>query len=239
MTEFDIDTGEIVAGEITMAHYRRSSELSELFTALAKAQAEFVSADRAGANPHFKSRYATLESVREATRKGRQNNALALVQMPTNAAGSNIAVTRLLGHSSGQWIESTFHVAPARFDAQGAGSAVTYLRRYSLMSILGIAAEDDDGEGAAVAGPQPATKFAPAVRNPAGDVDQARAAVYRIRREIDDTVYLEELDAKGIMAPSPERTNGSSRRKNQMAGRSGRISSCAIRGSADSSPRNR
>jgi hypothetical protein len=77
---------------------------------------------------------------------------------------------------------------------------VTYLRRYSLMSILGIAAEDDDGEGA-VAGPQRATKFTPAVRDPAGDTDLARAAVYRIRREIDDAVYVEELDAKGIHGP--------------------------------------
>jgi hypothetical protein len=124
--------------------------------------------------------------------------------MPTNAAGSKIGVTTLLGHSSGQWIESTFHVEPARFDAQGAGSAVTYLRRYSLMSILGIAAEDDDGEGA-VAGPPPAAaKFTPAVRKPGGDTDRARTAVVRIRNEIQNAVYLEELDAKGINGASAQ-----------------------------------
>jgi hypothetical protein len=45
ITEFDIDTGEIA-----MAHYRRSAELGELYAAVAKARAEFASAERAGAN---------------------------------------------------------------------------------------------------------------------------------------------------------------------------------------------
>ena len=42
---------------------------------------------------------------------------------------------------------------PGKLDAQGAGSVITYLRRYALMAILGIAAEDDDGEAAARPGP--------------------------------------------------------------------------------------
>jgi hypothetical protein len=153
-----------------------------------------------------------LEAVLDATRKGRQNNGLAVVQMPTNARGSNTAVTTLLGHASGQWIESTFHVAPARFDAQGAGSAVTYERRYSLMPILGIAAEDDDGEGA-VAVPLPATSISPALPSTVSDRESTTQSTSR------------NLTRKGFMAPRPGETKGSSRRRNQMGERYGRTSS--------------
>ena len=138
----------------SVAFYRRSAELGSLFAALSKAQAAFESAERAGENPGFKrgdkaSKYATLEAVIEATKKGRGDNGLALVQMPGNL-GDSIAVTTILGHGeSGQWIESTFAVKPVKFDAQGAGSTVTYLRRYAMMSILGVAPEDDDGNAAA------------------------------------------------------------------------------------------
>jgi hypothetical protein len=138
--------------------YRRSRELGELFAALAKAQGAFEAAEKAGKNNFGK--YATLESVFEATKTGRQENGLAVVQLPGNI-GDAVAVTTILGHSSGQWIESVFAVRPVKFDAQGAGSVVTYLRRYALMSILGIAPEDDDG-GAAVAGARsPAQYVAP------------------------------------------------------------------------------
>ena len=150
-------------GEIISTFYSRSPELNELFSALANAQGEFESAKRAATNPHFKSKYATLEAVLEATADGRKNNKLALIQMPGNGNGNNIAVTTILGHSSGQWIESRFEVAPSKFDAQGAGSIVTYLRRYAAMSILGIAPEDDDGN-AAVREPDRVSKPTPSQR---------------------------------------------------------------------------
>ena len=87
--------------------------------ALAKAQGAFEAAEKAGKNNFGK--YATLESVFEATKTGRQENGLAVVQLPGNI-GDAVAVTTILGHSSGQWIESVFAVRPVKFDAQGAGS---------------------------------------------------------------------------------------------------------------------
>jgi hypothetical protein len=151
MSEYhDSETGEIFE---PVGSYRRSSAIAELFAALAKAQGQFEMADRAGENDAFRrggkvATYATLASALEATKEGRTANGLALVQIPSNGAGNNISVTTILGHSSGQWLESTFSVAPLKFDAQGAGSVVTYLRRYAAMAILGIAPEDDDGNAA-------------------------------------------------------------------------------------------
>jgi hypothetical protein len=154
--------------EVIGSYHRRTAECGELFAALAKAQGTFAKAERVGSNPHFRSKYATLDSVFEASREGCATHGLAIAQLPGNI-GDNIAVTTILGHGgSGQWIESTFYMAPAKWDAQGAGSVVTYLRRYALLSVLGIAPEDDDGE-AAVDRPttlsgRPVSKAYPAVQ---------------------------------------------------------------------------
>src|SRR5882724_1333332 len=196
----DMETGEIVT-----ALYRRSGELGELFAALAKAQGMFASAEKAGDNPHFRSKYATLETVVEATRKGRDANNLAVLQMPGNL-GDAVAVTTLLGHASGQWIESTFAVRPVKYDAQGAGSVITYLRRYALMSVLGIApGDDDDGNAAVSAAPSAtATRVSPAKAAPDTNYQLAVAATQRIRKQIAATQFLEELSSTGIWGPSAE-----------------------------------
>ena len=47
----------------------------------------------------------------------------------------------------GGFVESSLEL-PANLDAQKIGSAITYYRRYTLQSLLGLQAEDDDGNGA-------------------------------------------------------------------------------------------
>ena len=69
---------------------------------------------------------------------------LSVMQLPTSDETA-VTVTTLLMHSSGQFIESEpFKVLLTKKDAQAAGSALTYARRYSLSSVLGIAWDDDD-----------------------------------------------------------------------------------------------
>jgi hypothetical protein len=53
----------------------------------------------------------------------------------------------LLSHSSGEWIKDELELPIAKFDAQGTGSVITYARRYAYQAIVGVAAEDDDGDG--------------------------------------------------------------------------------------------
>ncbi len=183
------------SGEITSGYIRYSAQRNELFAALAKAQAKFEMAEKAGANPHFKSRYATLASVVEAAREPLAEHGLCVMQLPGNAGIGNIAVTTILGHASGQWLESVLYVAPVKFDAQSAGSVITYLRRYALMSVLGIAPEDDDGE-AAVARPE--GRSAPA----RDDKTEAARNLYRtLQTRIDEAKTLDELE-RAIPDPS-------------------------------------
>lgn len=121
-----------------------SAEIAELATALAKAQGAMESASKSNINPHFKSKYADLASVREAMREPFAANGLSVVQGLRTVNGG-IEVETILFHASGQSIRETLMVPTPRFDAQGLGSAATYGRRYGLMAIAGLASEDDDG----------------------------------------------------------------------------------------------
>lgn len=119
-----------------------------LFAALAKAQAEIENAAKNAANPHFRSRYADLAEVLNTVRPVFAKHGLSIVQS-TGFDGSLVSVTTLVGHAEGGFITSTASCVPAKTDAQGVGSATTYLRRYSLAAMAGVAQEDDDGNAAA------------------------------------------------------------------------------------------
>lgn len=121
---------------------------SELFTALAKAQSEMKGAIKDGNNPHFKSQYATLASTWEACRDALTKNGLSIIQRIKEQ--DRLYIETILAHSSGQWISSECPILMGRQDMQALGSAITYARRYSLMSLVGIAPEDDDGNAACI-----------------------------------------------------------------------------------------
>jgi ERF superfamily len=125
----------------------RSTELNELFSALSKAQAEMEVACKDSSNPYFKSKYANLQSIMEASRPSLCKNGLAVTQqIIPNEQGFECLVT-VLGHGSGQWISSSMKINPQKSDIQSLGSYITYLRRYSYASIIGVYdGEDTDGE---------------------------------------------------------------------------------------------
>lgn len=124
-----------------------SGYINELATALSVAQGEITGAEKGALNPHFQRRYADLASVWEAIRQPLSKNGLAIVQLPS-ADGPRVTVVTILCHKSGQYITSTLTMLARENSPQGIGSAITYARRYSLMAIVGVAPEDDDGEAA-------------------------------------------------------------------------------------------
>ena len=125
-----------------------SQELKDLAAALAKAQAAVKGALRDSSNPHYKSKYADLESVWDACRKPLTDNGLSVSQWPGRDSDGAATLTTMLLHSSGQWIKGTASTALSKNDAQGVGSALTYLRRYALAAVASVAPEDDDGNAA-------------------------------------------------------------------------------------------
>jgi hypothetical protein len=135
-----------------------SEQINELAAALAKAQGQIQGAVKDSTNPAFKSRYADLASVWDACRVALSLNGLAVVQGPA-LVGQGVSVTTRLLHSSGQWAESTLILPMDKATAQGAGSAITYARRYALAAMVGVAPDDDDDGNAAS---QPAQQQRPA-----------------------------------------------------------------------------
>lgn len=125
----------------------QSEKINELIAALAKAQGKMDNAKQDKINPFFKSKYADLASIMEACRKVLSEHELAVVQTSCPVDGVNMLITTL-AHSSGQWMRALLPINPVKNDPQAMGSAMTYMKRYALAAIVGIATEDDDGEKA-------------------------------------------------------------------------------------------
>jgi hypothetical protein len=142
-----------------------SATIGALAAALAAAQAEMGHASKDAKNPHFKSTYATLASVLDATRPLLARHKIAVSQH-LSAEGKLARVDTFLLHESGEWISASSTSEARDASPQAIGSAHTYLRRYALSAICGIASDDDDGEAAQPRNaPQPARN----VPRPTGD----------------------------------------------------------------------
>ena len=160
-----------------------SQELQQLAEALAKAQAELSPVPFDSNNPFYKSRYASLSAVIAEVRKVLPQHGLSIVQTPTSHMEFGIfyvGVETMLIHDSGEWIKSTvsvpvvatelIEVFTKRFNKDGdayyaspnilqeAGKIITYLRRYGIVSILMLSAEED------IDGNEPVQQVQPAVR---------------------------------------------------------------------------
>jgi len=119
-----------------------------LNAALVAALSELTNLAKDKVNPHFKSRFTSLDAILDATRPVLAKHGLALSQEPVFEDGMAGVVTRII-HTSGESRESKLILPLRDQSAQGVGSAISYARRYSAAAVLGIASdEDDDGQQA-------------------------------------------------------------------------------------------
>lgn len=160
----------------------QSDNINELMAALAKAQGKMSHAVKDSTNPHFKSKYADLASVWNACREPLAEQGLAVTQTMDFSGTRQVLVTTL-GHSSGQWMRSLMAL-PETSKPQEVGSMLSYFRRYSLASMVGVYQDDDDAESAQKVHREPAKEA------PTGPkITQAQCA------ELDDW-FTEFPDAK-------------------------------------------
>lgn len=129
---------------------KTSDKLDQLMPALVKAQSEMGSTvTKDSKNPFFKSTFATLNAVLDSTVHILNKHKIFVTQPPAVEANGQQIVETVLFHESGQFIASSMQVTVAKAnDPQAVGSGVSYARRYTLMSMLSLGAEDDDGESA-------------------------------------------------------------------------------------------
>jgi hypothetical protein len=124
---------------------QKSESIIELSKALAKFQAEVKQPMKDADNPFFKSKYVPLENVVEAISKCAPNHGLSFVQWPSNDEQGRVGVSTLLMHESGEYIEfDPVYMNAEKNTPQGAGSLITYLKRYSLSAVFGITSDVDD-----------------------------------------------------------------------------------------------
>lgn len=128
----------------------KSESIKELAIALAKAQGEMPVVKMDAKNPFLKYKYATLGAVINACRPILAKHNFSVVQLPVSD-GDKIGVDTMLIHSSGEWIGDVVFVSTEEqkglSQAQTTGVSITYLRRYSLASLLGIYADEDTDAG--------------------------------------------------------------------------------------------
>lgn len=122
--------------------------MQKISAALVAAQRAFGPALKTATNPHFKTQYVNLAGCVEAVIDALNLNGIMLMQ-PARECADGVMIETLFLHESGEEKSGgVFHVPASKQDAQGYGSAMTYARRYGLMSACGIAPEDDDGNAA-------------------------------------------------------------------------------------------
>lgn len=131
----------------------RSENIGELISALAKAQLKFGAAKKDSENPYYGSKYADLGAVIGAVRPALAEQGIALMHTLESDLERQVAIVTVGLYREEQFISETIE-APAvskgkdgqpKFDVQTLGAAWSYLRRYSIQSICGLASEDDDG----------------------------------------------------------------------------------------------
>ena len=209
----------------------------ELFKAIAAFQATRPKAAMDGTNPHFRSRYATLESVTDTARQATKHG-LSAIQLVNGDE-----VITMLCHESGEYVQSCTRVMASKQNAHGYGSGITYARRYALAAILGIVNDPDDDGNAAASSP-PAKKegfddvpFDDGVQDPAGTPEEQRkakhhpqweenrgrfCAILSMELDIDYYELCSFLESKGL--PRPSSMNEKQRRQvlDQLRTESGR-----------------
>ena len=126
---------------------KRSENISQLAASLAKAQGAVDNAVKNKKNPHFRSSYADLSAVLDVVRKPMAANGLCVVHDVNKDESSRVMTTTLL-HESGEWLSVHARATPKDGGPQAIGSIMTYLRRYTISSLLSVSQQDDDGNSA-------------------------------------------------------------------------------------------
>lgn len=126
----------------------KSDTIVKIAAALVKAQSEMGNAVKDSKNPFFKSNFATLNAVREASLPVLNRHGIGVFQ-PTTVIDGKLYVETTALHESGEFISGLYEVVTGKInDPQATGAAVSYARRYALQALVNIGADDDDAESA-------------------------------------------------------------------------------------------
>ena len=176
-----------------------SNDIAQLAKAMLAVQKQLTPATKDATNPYTRSRYATLNAVMDACKTALLDNGIWLTQITVPSEPGTVALLTKLTHAeTGQYQASVTVLPLQKPDCQGAGSAITYARRYALTAMLGMVTEDDDdGEGAKLPPrptrpmPSPQPQAQPQVQSQEQlDLPQIAGVVYKNTTMADGRSYV-------------------------------------------------
>jgi hypothetical protein len=129
---------------------KKSESISNLAKALIAATRQIDSKVLKNAlNDSLGVNYADLGAIIDAIKAPLFDAGIVVVQSPTASSNpQEISLTTVLLHETGEWLEDTLTCPLVFQDPQGFGSAISYVRRYCLGSMLLLYSADDDGQEA-------------------------------------------------------------------------------------------
>lgn len=145
--------------------------MSELAKSLAAWQSSLPSAAMSGKNPHYKSRFSTLQDIVDCARSATAHGICFTQEVDFDEA--RMFVRTVMHHASGERRESRCPIISRdASDPQKMGSAITYAKRYGLQAMFGIPADEDDDGNKANEAPRRSLSGAPSagVSSPPAEV---------------------------------------------------------------------
>lgn len=163
-----------------------NERVPSLAGALVSAQARMPAVGKDSENPHFHSRFVSLDSLIAATRPVLNEHGLAITQFPVTVDGLPVLRTTLLHAVSGEQLSGDTPLYLSRNDMQGYGAAVTYARRYAWAAVLGIASEEDTDGNTPQQQAAPAAEKKPRAAKP-GAASQKQIGLLAVKvKELDE-----------------------------------------------------
>lgn len=181
---------------------------ASLASAMAAAFAKIEGATKSANNPHYKTKYADLGAVIDAIKPALIAHGLYFTQHP-EPSDRGVTIETWLHHASGDSLSLGKLFVPAnKQDAQGFGSALTYARRYALVTAFGVPVEDDDGNAAARGQSQQGT-VSPAAASyadaqPLSDADWSKIVNLCKATGKSSADVKEVIDAQNLKVLTPE-----------------------------------
>lgn len=103
---------------------------------------------KGSSNPHFRSKYADLNEVLDVSKGALNAEGVFISQGSGKDAFGQYVETSLIDADSGQQLAGRVYFSGNEDNMQKIGAAITYARRFGLVSLLALESEDDDGETA-------------------------------------------------------------------------------------------
>lgn len=163
--------------------FETSATVGELAKALAAAQGEMtaIAREKTADMEQYQYKYADLADVLDGCRPQLSKNGIAIVQSPYTDDDGAIGIATCLMHSSGEWMRGQIAHSMKLTKWQDLGGALTYLRRYALGAMVGVASEDDSDAAELKTKRQPRKREEPEPEKPPTGAQKAEKIAHAIK----------------------------------------------------------